>query len=232
MINRVGNAGVFSFGTVVEVDGTIFAHGDVFQQRVTTNCVVDFWLGIFRQFDSLRVATAFEVKYAVVIPAVFVIANQAAFRIGGQRCFTGTGQAKEDCHITFFPDVCRAVHGSNAFQRQQVVHHGEHTFLHFAAVPGAANQLDTLSQVESHEVFRVQTLLFPLWVGALSAVHHDEIRFKINQLFVAWADEHVFDEMRLPGNFGNEAHGKTGIGVSAAECINDKQALAGKLLGN
>ena len=106
MINRVGNAGVFSFGTVIEIDGTIFAHGDVFQQRVTTDRVVDFRLGIFRQFDGLRVATAFEVKHAVVIPAVFVIANQATFRVGGQRGFTGAGQAKEDCHIAFFPNVC------------------------------------------------------------------------------------------------------------------------------
>ena len=31
--------------------------------------------------------------------------------------------------------VCRAVHGSHAFQWKEVVHHREHTFLHFSAVP-------------------------------------------------------------------------------------------------
>ncbi len=52
------------------------------------------------------------------------------------------------------------------------------------------------------------------------------------QLFLGGANEHVLHEMRLPGDFGNKADGKTGISVSAAVSINNKQTLAGKLLGD
>ncbi|MNC13519.1 hypothetical protein D3C75_612700 [compost metagenome] len=52
------------------------------------------------------------------------------------------------------------------------------------------------------------------------------------QLFIGWANKHVLHEMRLPGDFGDEANGKAGIGVGAAESINDEQTLTGKLLGD
>ncbi|VTR61898.1 Uncharacterised protein [Serratia fonticola] len=122
--------------------------------------------------------------------------------------------------------------GGNAFKRQQVVHDGEHTLFHFAAVPGAADQLHTLGQVECHEVFRVHSLLLPVRVGALGAVHHHEIRLKALQFFIARADKHVFDEMRLPGHFCDKADFQAGICVSTAEGIDHEQALAGKLLGD
>ena len=124
------------------------------------------------------------------------------------------------------------MHGGDTAQRQQVVHHREHPFLHFAAVPGTADQLNTLGQVKGDEVFGVKTLLFPLWVRAFRPVHHDEVRGEILQLFVVRTNKHVFHEMRLPGHFSDKPHGKTGVGVSAAESINDKQTLAGKLMGN
>ncbi|MNP45638.1 hypothetical protein D3C76_1395770 [compost metagenome] len=38
--------------------------------------------------------------------------------------------------------------------------------------------------------------------------------------------------MRLPGDFGDKADGKAGVGVSAAVSIDDEQTLAGELLGN
>lgn len=95
---------------------------------------------------------------------------------------------------------------------------------------GAADQLNALGEVESDEVFRVQALLFPLRVGALRAVHHDEVGREFRQLFVARADEHVFNEVRLPCHFGNETYAETGIGVSAAEGVDDKQAFTGQLL--
>ena len=232
MVDRVRDAGVFRFRRIVEVDGAVGTHGDVFQQRIATDRVVDIRLGLFRQANGLRVAAAFKVEYAVVIPAVFVIANQATFWIGGQGGFPGAGQAEEYRHVAFFTDVSRAVHGGDAPQRQQVVHDREHPFLHFAAVPGTAYQLDTLGQVEGHKVFGVQTLLFPLWVRAFRTVHHDEIRGEILQLFVGWTNKHVFHEMRLPGHFSDKTHGETGIGVSAAESVDNEQTLAGKLMGD
>ncbi|KAI3492208.1 hypothetical protein L1887_43352 [Cichorium endivia] len=117
--------------------------------RIATDRVEDIRLGLFRQANGLRVAAAFKVEYAVVIPAVLVIANQATFWIGGQGGFPGAGQAEEYRH-----------------------------------------------------------------------------------LFVGWPNEHVFHEMRLPGHFGDKTYGETGIGVSAAESVDNEQTLAGKLLGD
>ena len=232
MIDRVGDTGVLGFRTIVEINRAVRANHHVFQQRITTNRVIDIWLCGFGEFNGLGIAAAFEVEDAIVIPAVFVIADQAAFRIGGKGGFAGAGEAKEDRHVAFLANVSGTVHRRDTLQRQQVVHDREHPFLHFAAVPGPADQLDPLRQVEGNEVFRVESLLLPLRVGAFGAVHHDEIRLKVGQFFIAWANKHVLDEVCLPGHFGNEAYAQTCVGIGAAERINDEQTLAGKLMGD
>ena len=163
---------------------------------------------------------------------MFVIANQATFRVGGKGGFTGAGKAEEHRNIAFLANVGGAVHRSDTFQRQQVVHHREHPFLHFAAVPGAANQLHALGQVKRHEVFGIQTLFFPLRVSALRAVHNDKVWFETCQLFIARANKHVFDKMRLPGHFGDETDGKTSIRVRTTESVDNEQTFAGKLPGH
>ncbi|CNU72866.1 Uncharacterised protein [Salmonella enterica subsp. enterica serovar Bovismorbificans] len=65
-------------------------------------------------------------------------------------------------------------------------------------------------------------MLFPLRVGALRAVHDNKVRFEAYQLFVRWTNEHIFNEVGLPGDFRNKAHGKTRIGICAAERINNE----------
>ena len=62
------------------------------------------------------------------------------------------------------------------------------------------------------------------------SVINDEVRFEILEFFFARTDEHVADEMGLPGNFDDEANGHTGIFVSTAESIDDKQTLATEFL--
>ena len=89
MVDGVGDAGVFSLRTVIEIDRAIGAHHHVFQQSIAANGVIDIRLGRFRELDGLGVAAPFEVKHAVVIPAMFIIANQAAFWIGGEGGFAG-----------------------------------------------------------------------------------------------------------------------------------------------
>ncbi len=110
MIDRVRDAGVFGFGTIVEINGAVFAHGDVFQQRITANRMINFWLRFFRQFDGFGVAAAFKIEHAVVIPTVLIIANQTTFRVGGESGFSGTGKAEEDRDIAFFTHVGGTVH--------------------------------------------------------------------------------------------------------------------------
>ncbi|MNC36276.1 hypothetical protein D3C75_847890 [compost metagenome] len=110
VLNRVGNAGVFSLAGVIKINAAIGQHLHVFQQCVATDSLIDLRFGLRRQFDGLGVAAAFEVEHAVMIPAVFVIADQLTFGIGGEGGFTGTGQAKEHRHVTLFADVGRTVH--------------------------------------------------------------------------------------------------------------------------
>lgn len=105
VVERVGNTGVLGFRTVVEIDGAIGQHGNVFQQSVAFDGVIDIWFSFFRQLDGFGVATALEVEHAIVVPAVFVIADQQAIRIGGQRGFTGARQAEEYRYIAFIAHV-------------------------------------------------------------------------------------------------------------------------------
>ena len=110
MIDRVGDTGVLGFRTIVEINRAVRANHHVFQQRITTNRVIDIWLCGFGEFNGLGIAAAFEVEDAIVIPAVLVIADQAAFRIGGKGGFAGAGEAKEDRHVAFLAHVSGTVH--------------------------------------------------------------------------------------------------------------------------
>ncbi len=163
---------------------------------------------------------------------MLVIANQAAFRVGGEGGFAGAGETKEHRDVARFTDVRRAVHRGNALERQQVVHNREHPLFHFAAVPGATDKLNALGQVKGDKILRVETLRLPLWVSAFCAVHDDKVRRKVSQLLLRRTDKHVLHEVRLPGHLGNKTHGEAGIGIRTAKGIDNKQPLAGELLGH
>ncbi|MNY41782.1 hypothetical protein D3C86_1766210 [compost metagenome] len=117
VIDRIRHAGVFGFRGIVKIDASIGTHGDVFQQRIAADGTENVRFRFCRQADRFGVAAAFEVEHAVIVPAVFIVANQTALRIGGKGGFAGAGEAKEYRHITFFTNVSRAVHGGNALQR-------------------------------------------------------------------------------------------------------------------
>ncbi len=114
VVDRVADAGVLGFRRIVKIDRAVGTHRYVLQQRIATDGLVDIRLRFCRQTNGLGVAAAFEVEHAVIIPAVLVVANQAAFRIGGEGGFTGAGQAEEHRHVAFLANVRRAVHGGNA----------------------------------------------------------------------------------------------------------------------
>ena len=130
--------------------------------------VIDAWCGASPD-TRLGVAAAFEVKHAVIVPAVLIIADQLTMRIGRQGGFPGTGEAEEQRHVPCFATVGRAVHRRDAFLRQQVVHDREQPFLHFAAVPGTADELNTLAEIKGDEVLGVHPLRLPVGIGAARA---------------------------------------------------------------
>lgn len=92
MVNGIGDAGVLRFAAIVKIHAAIFPYRDILQQRIAFDGTVNIRFCFFLQFDGFGVAAAFKVKHAVIIPAVFVVANQLALRIGGQRGFSGAGQ--------------------------------------------------------------------------------------------------------------------------------------------
>ena len=231
MVDGVGHTGVLGDGLVSEVDLALGVDGNVLQQSVALDGVVDVGLGVLIQVDDLSVAAALEVKDAVVVPAVLVVADQQALRVGGQSGLAGAGQTEEDGSVlALLIGVGRAVHGGHALQRQEVVHHGEHALLHLAAVPGVDDDLLLAGDVEGNAGLAVQAQLLVVLNLSLGGVVNNEVRLKIGQLLSGGLDKHVGDKVCLPGHLHDEADSHAGVLVGAAESIDDEQALVAQLL--
>jgi hypothetical protein len=123
------------------------------------------------------------------------------------------------------------VHRSDALQGQQVVHVGEHAFLHLAAVPGVDDYLHLFGQVEHDGRLRVQAEPLVLLDLGFRGVEHHEVGLAVLLEFgIRRTDEHVLDEVRLPGHLHDEADFEAGVLVGTAEGIHHVELLVGKLL--
>ena len=239
MVDRIGHTRVLRTAGIGEVDLAVFVADNVLEQGVAFDCAVDIRLGILIEVDDLCVAAALEVEDAFVIPAVLVIADQHAFRIRGQRRLARAGQAEEDSRVlAILVRVSGAMHGGNALQRQEVVHHGEHALLHLTAIPGVDDDLLSLGDIEEDSRIGAEALLFPAIDDALGGIVDHEVRLEVLKLFLARADEHIRYEMSLPSNLDDETDSHARIFVGAAETIDDiqlilvGQLLLGRLLGS
>ena len=101
VIQRIGAAGVLGQRVVVEVEAArerIEHH--VFQDGAEApRAGVNLRLGFGRQADHLGVAAVLEIENAVIAPAVLVVADQLARRVGGERSLAGAGEAEEQRHV-------------------------------------------------------------------------------------------------------------------------------------
>src|SRR5574344_1213862 len=123
----------------------------VLEQSVTTDSSVDIRLTFLVQVDYLCIATTFEVEYALIVPSVLIITNQLTFWIGRQCGLTCTRQTEEDSGVlTSHSSIGRAVHSSDTLQWEEVVHHREHTLLHFTTIPCSDDNLLLRTNVEQH----------------------------------------------------------------------------------
>ena len=122
------------------------------------------------------------------------------------------------------------MHGSNALEGQVVVHHGEHTLLHFAAVPGVDDNLLTGGDVEGHAGLGVEAQLLVVLHLCLGGVVDDEVGLEVLQLLLGRTDEHIGHKVSLPCHFHDEADSHPGVGVCAAESVNNVQLLVAQLL--
>ena len=134
-------------------------HDDVFEHRAEADRVPDLRLVLPREANALGVAAAFEVEDAVVAPAVLVVADQAALRVGGERRLAGARKAEEQRHVARRPHIRGAVHREDAARGQQVIHDRERRLLHLAGIAGAADQHDALFEIDDDAGLRVGAVL-------------------------------------------------------------------------
>ena len=230
VVDGVRNACVFGNALVGEVDFAVFVNGYVLKESVASDSVVDVGFAFFVKVDNLCIAATFVVENAVVVPTVFVVTDEETFGVGGKGGFACAGQTEEDGGVfTFLVGVGRAVHGCDAAKRIVVVHDGEHTFLHFAAVPCVDDELHALSEVESNTCLGVDAEFFPVFNFSFGSVENYEIGFEVLELVFGRTDEHVGHEVSLPSSFHHKADSQTGVGVCAAESVNNIEDLIREL---
>ena len=151
-VERIGRAGVLGLGAVVVIgDARVRIEHHVLQHGAeAVGGVPDLRLGFPRELDGLGVAAALEIEDAVRAPAVLVVADQRAVRVGRQRGLAGAGQAEEQRAVAVRPDIGRAVHRHDVLRRQIEVERGEHRLLHLAGVRRAADQHDLAGEIDRH----------------------------------------------------------------------------------
>ena len=161
---------------------------------------------------------------------MLVITDEESLRICGKCSLTCSWQTKEDCCI-FTVQVCIswAVHGSHSLQWKEVVHHGEHTFLHFSAVPCIYDNLLFACDVEHYGCLRVKSEFFVVLNLCLGSIVNNEIWLEVLKLFCCRLDEHICYEVCLPCNFNDKTDCHTSIFISSAECIYNEKSLIGEL---
>ena len=161
---------------------------------------------------------------------MLVVTDEQTLGIGGKGGLAGAGETEEDGGVlAVHVGVGRAVHGGHTLQGEVVVHDGEHTFLHLAAVPGVDDNLHTLGEVEGNAGLGVDAEFLPVLNLGLGGVEHNEVGGEVLELLFGGTNEHVGHEVSLPCHFHDEANGQTGILVGAAESVNNVEGLVGKL---
>ncbi len=224
VVDRVGDATVLGNGVVEVIDVSLVIDHHVLEQCVAPYCAVNVGFAVRIKVDGFCIAAAFKIENALVVPAMLVIADETALGVGGKGRLAGARETEENGDIPRFAHVGTAVHGGHVIQRQVIVHHREHAFLHLAAVPGAADHLHFLGHVEHGEHLGIHAVLAPVRVGRLGAVEDHEIGLAVVcQLFLGRTDEHVLHEMRLPGHLDDKAHFHAYPRIGAAEGIDDEQ---------
>jgi len=81
VINRIRYTCILCYALICEINLAVLINSNVLKKSVTSDCIVDIRLRILIKVDNLCVAATFEVEYAVIIPAVFIITDQQTLGI-------------------------------------------------------------------------------------------------------------------------------------------------------
>ena len=162
---------------------------------------------------------------------MLVITDKLTLRVCREGGLTCTRETEEDSGVlTVHVAVCRAVHGSDALQRQIVVHHWEHTLLHLTAIPCVDDYLLAACGVEGYASLWVKTQLLVVSNNSLWSVVNNEVWLEGLKLLSSRTDEHVCYKVSLPSYLNDEAYSHTGVLVGTAETIYYIEVLVWKLV--
>ena len=231
MLDRIAYASVLCDALISEVNLAVLVNCDVLEEGVTLDSAVDVGFVLLREVDDLCVATTFEVEDALIVPSVFVVADEQTLRVGRKGGLTCARQAEEDsCVLTFHICVSRAVHRCDALKWKVVVLHGEHTLLHLTTIPSVDDNLLTSLCVEGNAGVGVEAEFLVVLNLSLAGIEDDEVRLELCEFLLCRLDEHVLDEVSLPSNFYDETNSQTSSFVSATESVDNVKFLAAKFL--
>ena len=178
---------------------------------------VNFRLGFGVQTDCLGVTAALEIEDAGLRPAMFIIADQGARRIGGERCLAGAAEAEEDGGIRRIANrmIGGAMHRHHPFARQDVVEQGENRFLVLPGIGGAADQDDFLFEIQRDDRLTPAAVARGIGLEA-GAVDDGEFRHERVEFRWLWSAQQMPDEQPMPGQFGHNADVQPVCRISAA----------------
>ena len=131
---------------------------NVLQHRAETDGTPDLRLPLGRQANAFGVAAAFEIKYAAAGPAMFVVADEAAFGIRGERGLARTREPEEQRHASIRAYVGGTMHGKYATRRQKVIQDSEDGLLHLARILGARDEDGAFLEIDGDAGFRARSV--------------------------------------------------------------------------
>ena len=215
IMQGISCAGIFRQHDIIIIGHAVFIQNDIFQHRILANSAENLRLGIFAQMHTFCIAAAFNIKDAVLAPAMLVIAHQSTRAIGRQRGFARAAQAKEQRRIALGTHIGRAVHGKNIMAGQQIIHNGEDALLHFAGIFTAANEHHLFRQIQNNKHFRMHAIQLCIGIHAGHAQHSKAFRIQ-RHLFIA--NKQIAYKKLMPSQLVDKMHRQTIARVGT--CVN------------
>ena len=229
-VERVGDAGVLGARRAVVVgDAGHRVDHHVLDHAAEADGVPDLRLALLAQVDALGVAAALEVEDAAVRPAVLVVADQAALRVGAERGLAGAGEAEEDGHVRriVLRHVGRAVHREHADLGEVVVHGVEDRLLDLARVPGADDEHQLSLQALDDAELVLDAVLGGVLKLQARGIDDGPVVGPVRQLVRLGVDEERLGEQAVPGLLGEDRDLEAVGGVRAGVSVETEDVLLG-----
>ena len=159
------------------------------EERLLRDRIVDVRLRLFVQVDNFCVAATFEVEYTIVIPAVLVITDKETFWICGQvlSYLFRKDRRRLPCSLPSLSVFAEQCMEAIPLQWKIVVHHREHTFLHFSAVPCIYDNLLAACDIEHYSCLRIQSEFFVIFNLCFGCIVYDKVWLKVFQALLLLA---------------------------------------------